>query len=237
MSDDAFSFLDEHIRRHIDFPDPWSRIAGLRTARQAIEDQLVFLRDQRGVQVNAQLERFAGRLHPEDVEDKIDEYKTVVNELFPKILRGGFVISLWSVYESSVKNIGEHVRKQKQLPFGLQELRAGDFLQQVEVFFDRVLSLPPYPDKTVRKELEALKGLRNTLAHHDGSTAELPKSLRSKTPNEYLKKGLHVFCDVHHEYVVPTEGYAAQALDLVAAHLEALADRVYKAVYPAPLSK
>ncbi|MEF8719278.1 MAG: hypothetical protein V5B35_01640 [Candidatus Accumulibacter necessarius] len=234
MSDDAFS-LDEHFRRHVEFPDPWLRIEGLRTARQAIENQLVFLRDQRGVQANAEIARFEGRLHPDDVEDKIDEYTRVVDELFPKILRGGFVISLWSVYESSVKNIGEYVRRQKQLPFGLQELRAGDFLKQVEVFVDRVLSLSAFPDKTIRKELEELKGLRNTLAHHDGSTAKLPESLRSKTASEYLGKGLYVFNDLHHQYIVPTESYTARALDLVADHLKAFAEHAYKSIHPVPL--
>jgi len=100
---------------------------------------------------------------------------------------------------------------------------------------DRVLSLPAFPDKTIRKELEGLKGLRNTLAHHDGSTAELPESLLSKTASEYLGKGLYVFNDLHHEYIVPTESYTAWALDLVADHLKAFAEHAYKSIHPVPL--
>ncbi|MCW5610568.1 MAG: hypothetical protein KIS83_07780 [Rubrivivax sp.] len=234
MSDEPFSF-EEHMRRQIQFPDPWLRIEGMRTARRAVEEQLVFLRNQRAVQLQAQLARVGSKLHPIDAEDKVDEYRKVVNELFPKVMRGGFVISLWSVFESAVKNLAEYVRSQKNLPFGLQELRAGDFLEQTDVFFKRVVNVDAFPKKDVRAKLDRLKGLRNTLAHHDGSAVELPKPLRCNSAEEYAAQGLLLCDDLHHKYIVPTEDYAAEAMELVATHLQDFAERLYKAIHPVPL--
>lgn len=234
MATQPFS-VNEHIRRFITFPDPWTRIAGLRTARQAVEDQLAFLKAQRGVQIKAQITRDGDRMAHEDIEDMVDEYRKVVDALFPKIFRGGYVISLWSVFESSVKNIAEYTRKEKHLPFGLHELRAGDFLEQVNVFFERVLSLKAFPDKSVRTRLAELKGLRNALAHHDGSVSELPKSLQGKNSAEYLRKGLLTFRDLHHEYAVPTSDYIETSVALVQQCLEQLTERVYAALHPIAL--
>ena len=172
---------------------------------------------------------------PDDVEFETESFKGAVEELFPKVFRGGFVISLWSVFEACIKDLAEYVRCEKELPFGLQELRAGDFLEQTEKFFSRVLSMKVFFDKDVRRKLEELKGLRNALAHHDGATDELPKSLQAKSEDEYRSKGLLVYRDLHHQYAIPTAEYAEGALKTVHAFVEQFAEKVYAAIHPVPL--
>ena len=171
----------------------------------------------------------------DEIECELDGLKATVDELFPKVFRGGFVISLWSVFEASIKNIAEYVRQQRNLPFGLEDLRAGDFLEQMDKFFSRVIDVDAFPEKSTRNKLEEIKGLRNALAHHDGSILELPKSLKCKTDAEYLKKGLVVCSDLHHKYVVPTAEYADQALGTIRTYLEQFAEKVYVAIHPIPL--
>ena len=227
--------LEEHFRRHITFPEPYMRMVGLDAARKAVEEQLDHLKGQRAVRLYARLKREAHAMARDDIECELEELKATVEELFPKVFRGGFVISLWSVFEACVKDIAEYVRREHKLPFGLQDLRAGDFLEQTEKFFSRVIGVTAFPDKTSRSKLEEIKGLRNALAHHDGSVLELPKSLRCKNDAEYLKKGLVICSDLHHKYAVPTAEYADQSLKLVRAHLEKFAEQVYVAVHPVPL--
>lgn len=227
--------LEELFRRNVTFPGPWLRMAGLEVARSAIEEQLEHLKGQRAVRLYARLKREAHAMAKDDVEDEIEQFKGTVEELFPKVLRGGFVISLWSVFEACAKDLAEYVRREKELPFGLQELRAGDFLEQMEKYFSRVLGLKVFPDKNVRKKLEELKGLRNSLAHHDGATEELPKLLQSKTNAEYLSKGLLVYRDLHHQYAVPTAKYAEEALQTVHRFMEQFAEVVYAAIHPVAL--
>jgi len=210
-------------------------MVGLEAARTAIEDQLDHLKGQRAVRLYAHLKREAHAMAPDDVEYEVDELKRMVEELFPKVFRGGFVISLWSVFEACTKDLAEYVRREKEIPFGLQDLRAGDFLEQTDKFFSRVLGVKAFPEKSVRTKLEELKGFRNALAHHDGATDELPKILRGKTAAEYRSKGLLVYSDLHHQYAVPTSEYAEEAFNVVRAFLEQFAETVYVAIHPVAL--
>ncbi|WHZ13025.1 MAG: hypothetical protein OJF60_003466 [Burkholderiaceae bacterium] len=210
-------------------------MAGLGAARTAIEDQLDHLKGQRAVRLYAHLKKEAHAMTPEDVEYEVYQLKNTVDELFPKVFRGGFIISLWSVFEACIKDLAEYVRRQKDIPFSLQDLRAGDFLEQTDKFFFRILALKAFPEKFVRTKLEELKSFRNALVHHDGATEELPMTLRSKTEMEYRRKGLLVYSDLHHQYAVPTAEYAEEAFNVVRTFLEKFAETVYIAIHPVAL--
>jgi hypothetical protein len=227
--------LAELYRKSVEYPGPSLRMAGLDAARAAIEDQLDHLKGQRAVRLYARLKKEAHAMAPDDVEYEVDQLKNTVEELFPKVFRGGFIISLWSVFEACIKDLAEYVRREQDIPFGLQDLRAGDFLEQTEIFFFRLLAVRAFPEKSVRTKLEELKGFRNALVHHDGAIEELPKALRSKTEVEYRSKGLLVYSDLHHQYAVPTAGYAEDAFNAVCTFLEQFADTVYAAIHPVAL--
>ena len=171
------TLLAELYRRAVTFPGPSLRIAGLQRALEATEEQLRIVKAQYEVRLTAKLKREARSMHPDDIEDEQHVVSRLVDDLLPKISRGGFVVSLWSVFEACVKDLAEYTKNERNLPFGLQDLRAGDFLEQTDKFFDRVLGLAALPDKSIRKSLEELKGFRNALAHHGGNTKEIPKSL------------------------------------------------------------
>ena len=227
--------LAELYRKSVEYPGPSLRMAGLDAARTAIEDQLDHLKGQRAVRLYARLKKEAHVMAPDDLEYEIDQLKSTVEKLFPKVFRGGFIISLWSVFEACIKDLAEYVRRKKDIPFGLQDLRAGDFLEQTDKFFSRLLAVKAFPEKPVRAKLEELKGFRNALVHHDGATEELPKTLRSKTEVEYRSKGLLVYSDLHHQYAVPTAEYTEEAFNTVRTFLEQFAETVYVAIHPVAL--
>lgn len=227
--------LAELYRRSVEYPGPSLRLASLDAARIAIEEQLDHLKGQHAVRLYARLKKEMHAMAPDDVEYEVDQLKSTVEELFPKVFRSGFIISLWSVFEACTKDLAEYVRREKEIPFGLQDLRAGDFLEQTDKFFSRVLDVKAFPERSVRAKLEELKGFRNALVHHDGATKELPKTLRSKTEAEYRSKGLLVYSDLHHQYAVPTAEYADEALKAVRAFLEQFAEIVYDTLHPVAL--
>ena len=105
----------------------------------------------------------------------------------------------------------------------------------MEVFFEKVIGVDAFPDRAQRKKLQELKDLRNALAHHDGSVAELPDSLRGQSRDEYQARGMLVFNDLHHEFAVPTAVYAEAATQLVEVYLQGLSERVYMVLHPVPL--
>jgi hypothetical protein len=142
-------------------------------------------------------------------------------ETFAKVFRGGFLISTWSVFESCVKDVGEFVRRKHELPFGLQDLRAGDFINQSEKFFRSTLELSFVPDKGDLKRLDLLKSLRNLLVHHDGSVIEASAELLNASA------AVTRVTDYHHDYLTPTAHYNQQSLELVARVSQSLANSVY----------
>lgn len=226
--------LAELYRRAVKFPGPSLRISGLRAALDANEQQLKALKDQYELRLNAKLKREARTMHPDDVEDERYAVTRLVDDLFPKVFRGGFVVSLWSVFEACVKDLAEYTRRERNLPFGLQDLRAGDFLAQTEKFFKGTLGLNAFPDRAMRKSLEELRGFRNALAHHDGNTAEVPRSLLAKGSKSAKSFKVQLYRDLHHEYAVPSATYSREALSLISACLEQLAEHVYAKLHPEP---
>jgi hypothetical protein len=227
--------LAELTRRVLTFPGPASRIFALERVREAIEEQLAHLKSQRSVQLNARIKREARSMAKEDIEDLRYELQSTVDELFPKVFRGGFIIYLWTVFEACVKDMAEYTRREKKVPFGLHELRAGDFLEQMGTFFSRVLDLQVFPDRAVRAQLDQLKDLRAALVHHDGDVEKLPKSLRGSSPADYELKGLTTYEHLHHVYAIPTAEFARRSLETVSNYLAWLQDEVYPRVHPVPL--
>jgi len=138
------------------------------------------------------------------------------------------------VFEACVKDLAEYTRRERNSPFGLQDLRAGDFLEQTHKFFKGALGLNVFPDKSVRKSLDELKGFRNALAHHDGDTAQVPRSLLPRGTKNVPSLRVRVYADRHHEYAVPKEVYLRESLSLVATYLEQLAEQVYAKLHPEP---
>jgi len=226
--------LDRLWHQVVEYPGPASRLAALEVAYRAVEEQLAHATAQETVRTQARLARESATSDPEDIQAKERELSRTIDQILPKVFRGGLLLSVWSVFEACVKDMAEHTRRERNLPFGLQELRAGDFLGQMERFFEAVLGIKAFPDKKVRKQIEELKGLRNALAHHDGNVEELPKSLRATGDKGYAALGLTMHEDLHHDYVVPNAEYVRQSLDLVRVYLETLSEQVYDTLHPEP---
>lgn len=224
--------LEQFLHRAVKFPGPSTRLVGLETALNAVEEQLTHVRVQLDTRLKAKLKRYGRSMHPDDVEMEKYEFAKTVDEILPKVFRGGFVVSMWSVFEACVKDMAEYICRERGIPFGLQDLRAGDFLGQMEKFFEGALGLKAFPDRSIRKRLEELRGFRNALAHHDGSTSELPKSLRGRNDKHYEALGLTVYSDLHHQYAIPGAEYTRRSLTMIHDYLETLAKCVYGKLHP-----
>ncbi len=217
--------LERFYHRAVEYPDPSQRFEALRTALSATEEAIAHQAAQLQVRAKADLKRRG--MHPDDVELELHVLHTTTKELFPRVFRGGFLVSLWALFESGVKDLGEYTRRELKLPFGLQELRAGDFLNQSEKYFRGTLGVEPFPDKSNRKRIALLKEFRNAIAHHDGNIEEIPKALVQARP-----PALQRFSDLHHVFAMPTAEYNAQSLELLASTSAALANVVYSKLHP-----
>ncbi len=227
--------LDELFRRAVTFPGPNVRIAGLETALEVVEDQLTHARDQATVRLRARHKRDGDVLHPDDQAQDLYELEVTIDQILPRVFRGGFVLTLWSVFEVVVKDMAEYAYAQRQLPFDSKVFRQPNFLTQMNGVYSQNLGVVAFPDTEVRSQLDSLRLLRNALVHHNGSVAALPDSLRRTEKDEYAAIGLHLYSDIHHEYVVPDGKYIRHNFELVRSYLASLAERLYDAVHPEPL--
>lgn len=217
--------LERLFHRAVKFPDPTRRLASLREAFDATEAAISHQGEQYALRTKASLKKRG--MHPDDIDLELYIMRTTTEELFPQVFRGGFLVSVWAVFESGVKDLAEYTRVQLGHPFGLQDLRASGFLEQAERFFKTTLNIAPFPAKQDRKQLELLKGFRNTIAHHNGSFDQLPKELRTAEPAPFQK-----FSDLHHTFAVPSAEYNRASIDVAENVCRELAESVYKRLHP-----
>lgn len=228
--------LNELFRRAVTFPGPNTRLAGLEIALDVVEAQLVHARDQAAVRLHARHRRYGSALHPDDRAQEYYELEVTTEQILPQVFRGGFVLTLWSVFEVVVKDMAEYAYAQRSLSFASSLFRQPNFLAQMDKVYSKSLGVIAFPNNDVRSQLDSLRLLRNTLVHHNGSVAALPDALRCAGKSEYAAIGLHLYSDVHHEYVVPNEQYIRRNFEIVQTYLASLADRLYQAVHPEPLT-
>jgi hypothetical protein len=226
--------FEELYRRTITFPGPSSAMAGLSVALETIEEELAHAADQARVRQYARHQNEIAYLHPEDIED--DEYalKVTVEQVLPRVFRGGFLLMLWSVFEVAVKRMAEYACRQQNLPSLTSSFNRGNFLENIEKAYANNLGVTAFPDSLVREKLDLLRHVRNALIHHNGSVAALRKSLAHRNSAGYAALDLQTYSDLHEEFFVPNAAYLTESFVLVKGYLTLLSERVYESVHPLP---
>ena len=224
--------LEELFRHAVTFPGPGAAIAGLQKALAHLEEELERAAAQITVRLRASHQRLAENLHPEDREYEIYDLDHTINVLLPRVVRGGFILTIWSVFEVAVRDLAEYAYHERALTLSF---RRGDILKELERVFTQNLGIPAFPDPSVRERLKELREFRHALVHHNGLVNQLPQSLQRSDTYGYSAIGLHLFEDLRHQYVVPKAEFVHRALALISAYLLDLSERVYQTVHPTPL--
>ena len=90
---------------------------------------------------------------------------TIILDCFlPRILRGPFLVTLSSVYESAVIEVAGLTRGQKIPPDDIR----GDFLESVKKYYKEHIPFELSGDNERWKRLRILYDLRNAIAHANG---------------------------------------------------------------------
>lgn len=220
----------DELRLILKFPGPGVILWGLDQYLIAIENQLFHLQAQYIIRLKARLKKEHRWMHPEDIEQAEYEVLHLTEELFPRLLRGSYLVALWAAYESKVTDMADYAKSEYKQPFGLDELRGGDFLAQAEKFYDRVLGLSLFSNREDRKRIEILKGIRNAIAHDNGHINGLPKELHKKIIMKTNMKEYGI--DVRDEFIIPTETGLRQYFVTVKHCLEETYKQVFSVLHP-----
>jgi len=231
--DDPLDDLEQHA---IKFPGPTLPMAGLRTALAAVEDELAHARDQATIRLHARHRSDPGR-HPDDRELDLYELQVTLKQILPRVFRGGFVLTLWSVFEVVSKRMAEYVGARKGdviAPSQWKQKPLENFLDVVDRVYSRKFGIQAYPDPNERLQLDQLRELRNALIHHNGSVKGLPEAMSAGGVECYKSRGLDHYTDLHEEFVIPNADFIRHHFAVVDKYLTSLAERTYEAAHPRP---
>ena len=229
MSED---FLDRLKLEVLLFPNPNTVLLGLALTRQIIEKQLDVARHDEILQLRREHLRKGADLHPEDKE--LDEVETEqrVTLLLPKIIRGGFVLVMWSAFESSTKEMAAYASRETGRLIDPKLFRNKNFFDASKHAFKATAGLEAFPDSEVEKQLRVLWEIRNTLVHHDGKLTELAENVRVRGVLFLESLGLQIEKDHVREYIVPTAIFVGRNLSLIDCCLRSLAKRLINTLHP-----
>ena len=142
-----------------------------------IEEQI----EQRKKEIELELEKAAQRLRDDYAEWDIIRQELEIETEFslPHILRGPFLVTLFSVYESAVKEIAGLIQKKQGQQIGIDDLK-GDLLKRAKRYYKHILGFELSLNNERWKRVVVLSDLRNAIAHTNGRLDMISSTTRRK---------------------------------------------------------
>ena len=182
-----------------------------------LEQQINHLGEQERLATEAKLQT-ADEVERDEVHRLHYEF---VDVILPRLLRGPFMVSLWAVYESTVTEIASHIKEDRGLALGLEDIRGGDFLSRAKKYYEHILNFTLCSDQTWER-LRILSVLRNSVAHGNGRI-EMLKSNYQKIIKNWARQMDGI--SIRSEYLVVSGPFLRDTLSVVKNSLEDLIER------------
>lgn len=182
------------------------------------------LQDEERKRVRRELQDRGLMANDPEVDFALQEHYDLVNHVLPRFFRNPFVVMLWAVYESGVREVAERVRKHGGLDLGITDNRGGSFLDVARKYFHDLLELPLCSAQPqVWERIDMVMTLRHVIAHANGRIAATSKKARKKIKNWKKRRGLGV--SVEHGNVVLSKRFVHESYEMVNAALRDLLRR------------
>jgi len=119
------------------------------------------------------------KLTPNDPEwyEAMQRFYDNVEFIVPRFFIGSFIVSVYSVFETSVTEIAKKIQNTQRQYISLNDLK-GNFLERAKKYFDHILHFKYYSDDNIKVTVEMLADLRNAIAHANGRLEMLTKESR-----------------------------------------------------------
>lgn len=126
---------------------------------------------------------------PDEAEEYIEYglYSQNVNENIPRLFWGPFIVSLWSILESSYIEISNQISSIQNQQLKLNDINGG-IINQVKKYFSHVLKISYMPDKFNWESIIDLYAIRNAFAHKNGRFDLLDEGKQKKIKNMVKKE-------------------------------------------------
>ena len=135
-----------------------------------LEDQISYVQRSHRLRIDAYIAK--ERLTPDDPEwhEALQDHYQWIDLLVPRFMRGTFLISLYTVYETVVAEVADVLQadlseKRKLKNYGQKN---ASFLAKARGYYSNVLKLALCNEAATWERLDALRLFRNALAHVNG---------------------------------------------------------------------
>ncbi|MGH7216845.1 MAG: hypothetical protein ACREIG_06380 [Nitrospiraceae bacterium] len=189
---------------------------------EVLEHQLKFLKDQRTVQVQADLKVSGRDSDWTEVDIARQDLRYETEHVYPWAFRGSFVILLWALYETCVTEVAEFLQHRGRFELGLKDLRGDNFITRARKYFEHILRFPLHSDPTIWDRLDRLYLVRNAFAHAGGRLSMMNEKARRGVQN-LIRDGHDLTEDIGD--VLVGAHFARESYDLVSALARDLAKR------------
>ena len=150
------------------FLENYHELFALKDYLDMLEKQISSISEQERVRLRAKIKEQENDLDEADLLVIQNKFDILVDELLPRFFRGPFIVTLWSVIESSIVDVANYIQKQKNKSLSMKDIRGKNFLNQANKYFEHVIDFNLFNDKDVANRLEMLRILRNVIAHCNG---------------------------------------------------------------------
>jgi len=148
-----------------------------------------------------------------DQEDKIslhDDVHYTIEVVYPRLFWGPFLISVYSVFESSLIELSELLREELECELKIDELN-GDLLEKAKCYFSKILKLRIKTESPCWEAITRLRTVRNCFAHSNGRVGY--KLQDNNKVNQILKKNIGVTHQL--DVLIVNQKFVKESLDAV----------------------
>lgn len=206
----------------------FNTIAELRNHRdilKSIENQESFLSESKWNELMKYIKSLG--LETDEVECDLlrQQYDYETDYLYPKALRGAFLISLWATFEAGILEIARLIQISKGIKLKISDIRAENILDQFTKYFTEILEFDLGFSNGEWTELKDLYFLRNCYAHTNGRIDAFKENEKNKFNN---LKTRSKYIDEKFGYVVVEMNYLHDIYEIVSQKLEKIIEQYKK---------
>lgn len=198
-----------------------------------LEEQISHAQAQYRLCAERELEKEKGNLEYHEYGVKLSEIDEAADSQIPRFFRIGALIPIWGIFESFLTDFAVYVARREKIGLAFRDVRANNFRDQIEKYFEGVLHIHLPWSAQERERLGQLQELRNFIAHRNGRLMDLPpekemkiKALVAKIPGVMIEG----------ETVAVSPAYISEAaalvFELVGRFSQQLADHYGGSVVP-----
>ncbi|BAH40769.1 MAG TPA: hypothetical protein DGD08_18190 [Gemmatimonas aurantiaca] len=145
------------------------------------------------------------------------------DRVYPRLLRGPFLVALWGCYEATILNVAESIATERKLSLQHRDIRGESAVARARKYFVDYLDIALDKDPIREMRINDLYVLRNALAHANGLVSA--NSDDGKRRIEAIV-GRNPTIELNGGFIVPSAEYLRSAFDDVDSSARDLVQRV-----------